>query len=424
MPIDRDPFAAARLLTRRGFNLDKSFRLRYNSHKFSQKGSEPVADLCGEKSEKKVEYLELIYDLIFVYLIGRNNAILHHIEGGFFTGATFFTYLLSTLVILQIWYFSSLYINRYGTNSVRDHVFLFVNMYLLYYLADGTRTDWSGYYIRYNVAWGLILLNHAAQYLLQLLRGEHTPWEEAHLKNHLVLLILLALIVLGGIPLYQRTGLPLSWVSLVIGFAATAWTQHLDVLVPVNPEHLTERVMLFIVFTFGESIVGLATYFTGEFGLNTVYFSLAAFLIVAGLFVSYGFLYNRVIDRERNMVGNGYMLLHIVLIVALNNITVAMEFMREAEVGAVEKNVFIVASFLIYYLFMFFIGYFAKDELRAEPKFFLKLVGISAMFVIVMAATYRNGWISVAASVLYVYAMFGMIVLRWREVTRFARRSE
>ncbi|MBR1771440.1 MAG: hypothetical protein IJ747_05375 [Lachnospiraceae bacterium] len=35
-----------------------------------------------ESQEKKVEYLELIYDLIFVYLIGRNNAILHYVEGG------------------------------------------------------------------------------------------------------------------------------------------------------------------------------------------------------------------------------------------------------------------------------------------------------------------------------------------------------
>ena len=37
------------------------------------------------KEEKKVEYLELIYDLIFVYVIGRNNQVLHYIENGFVT---------------------------------------------------------------------------------------------------------------------------------------------------------------------------------------------------------------------------------------------------------------------------------------------------------------------------------------------------
>ena len=35
------------------------------------------------KNEKKVEYLELIYDLIFVYVVGRNRSLMHHLEGGF-----------------------------------------------------------------------------------------------------------------------------------------------------------------------------------------------------------------------------------------------------------------------------------------------------------------------------------------------------
>ena len=37
----------------------------------------------SEKKEKKVEYVELIYDLIFVYIIGRNNSLLHNIKNGF-----------------------------------------------------------------------------------------------------------------------------------------------------------------------------------------------------------------------------------------------------------------------------------------------------------------------------------------------------
>ena len=378
-----------------------------------------MSDLFGEKGEKKVEYLELIYDLIFVYLIGRNNALLHSVENGFFTGNTFLTYLLSTMVILQIWYFSSVYINRYGSNGVGDHIFLFVNMYLLYYLADGIRADWDGSFARYNVAWGLLLLNHALQYFRQLRCGKvRPPWEQKHLRYHMWLLVAQALIVFAAIPIYARTRFPLSWLTLVFGFVASAFTRRTDELVPVNPEHLTERVMLFVVFTFGESIVGLAEYFEGGFSFSTVYFSLAAFLIVVGLFVSYGFLYNRVIDRERANLDTGYMLIHIVLIVALNNITVAMEFMRQPEIGAVAKNVFIVSSFLAYYIFMFFIGHYAKEELRAGIRFFGKLILLSLAFVLIMVLIYRNSWLSIAASVLYVYAMFAMIVLHWRKVTR------
>lgn len=374
--------------------------------------------------EKKVEYIELIYDLIFVYLIGRNNALLHTLEGGFFSAGTYLTYSMATLVVLQIWYFSSLFINRYGTNGVADHVFLFVNMYLLYFLADGTRLE-EGFYVRYNAAWGLILLNLAAQYARKLRQSAGLmPWEDRHLKYHMRLLLLQAALVFASIPLYNTTHLALSWVTLAAGFLAAVFTARIDALMPVNFEHLSERVMLYIVLTFGEMVVAIAEYAEGSFGVNTVYFSLMAFLIVGGLFLSYGVLYNHIIDRERQTTGTAYVLVHIVLVAALNNLTVALEFMREPEVADTAKNIFLVASFLAYYIFLFFIGYFAHEEYRAGFGYFAKLAALSVAFALVMAAFYRNSRVSIAASVLYVYAMFGMIVRRWKTADSGAYSGE
>ena len=384
-----------------------------------------MSELFLEPGEKKVEYIELIYDLIFVYLVGRSNAILHSVEHGFFSPNTFLVYLFSTMVILQVWYFSSLFINRYGTNGVTDHIGLFVNMYLLYYLADGTRLE-AGYYIRYNTAWGLILLNLSAQYFLRLRRSDGMmPWEDQHLKYHMRLLALQAALVFLSIPLYTRTHMALSWLSLLVGFAASLLTARIDALVPVNFEHLTERVMLYIVFTFGEMIVAIASYFEGEFSVGTVYFSLMAFLVVAGLFLSYGFLYNHVIDRagERQTTGNRYMFVHIVLIIALNNITTAMEFMREAEIDNVAKNIFLTASFLLYYLTMFFLERFAQERYRAGWKEFGRLSAMTAVFAGMMALSYRNGAVSIAASVLYVYTVFAVISRHWKTAGREATKE-
>ena len=115
-----------------------------------------------EVQEKKVEYLELIYDLIFVYLIGRNNSLLHYIEDGFVPAEVFLAYVLCTLAVIQIWNFSTFYINLYGRNGVRDHVFLFINMYLLYHMADGISTGWQASFYQFCVAWFLILVNIGA----------------------------------------------------------------------------------------------------------------------------------------------------------------------------------------------------------------------------------------------------------------------
>ena len=91
-----------------------------------------------EKSEKKVEYLELIYDLIFVYIIGRNNSLLHYLDGGSISGGMFIAYVVCSLAVIQIWNFSAYYINIFGKNGLREHIFLFLNMFLLYFIAEGT----------------------------------------------------------------------------------------------------------------------------------------------------------------------------------------------------------------------------------------------------------------------------------------------
>lgn len=92
--------------------------------------------------------------------------------------------------------------------------------------------------------------------------------------------------------------------------------------------------------------------------------------------------------------------------------------MREPEVADTAKNIFLVASFLAYYIFLFFIGHFAHEGYRAGAGYFAKLAALSAAFALAMALFYRNSWISIAASVLYVYAMFGMIVRRWKTVEK------
>ena len=64
------------------------------------------------RHSKQVEYIELIYDLIFVFLLQQDNALLTLNAEGFFGPNEFWTYTYSTLIVLQVWVFSVMYINR------------------------------------------------------------------------------------------------------------------------------------------------------------------------------------------------------------------------------------------------------------------------------------------------------------------------
>ena len=269
-----------------------------------------------KKEEKKVEYLELIYDLIFVYVIGRNSTLLHHATNGFVEMNMFAAYLLCSLTVIQIWSFSTYYINMHGRNGLRDHIFILINMFLLYFLGEGTRADWQKHQLQYHLAWALILINIGTQYIIELRNRKKDLMIFQQTRRMLIVLFGEAAIVLCNLPVYQATGFNLAPAAILFGIVGTMVHGKRAKVRLVDFTHLSERIMLYVVFTFGEMIIALSGYFEGELTVNSIYFALMSFLIVVGLFLSYGTVYDHLIDREMSTPGLIYMLLHIILIFA------------------------------------------------------------------------------------------------------------
>lgn len=368
------------------------------------------------KEEKKVEYLELIYDLIFVYMVGRNNSIMHHIDNGFVSAWSFAAYVLCTLAIIQIWTFSTFYINLYGRNGVRDHIFLFINMYLLYHMSTAISADWEASFYRFSAAWAMILINLGIQHIIEARNHRAAPWELKQLRQKAAIIFAEALLVAAQMPLYALTGISFAYVPLIFGIIATLFSGRLNVLVPVDFGHLSERAMLYVVFTFGEMIIVLADYFSGELTWSSMYFSLMGFLIVIGLLLSYGTIYNRIVDRDKTTNGTAYMMFHVFLIFALNNISVALEFMRDSEVDVLSKNLFLSGSFALYFIFLFLIGIFAKKRCGFSRSFVLILSGILLSFFALMFLFRKLMYVNIAVSVAYVFLIFIILYRRGKRM--------
>jgi low temperature requirement protein LtrA len=289
--------------------------------------------------EKKVEYIELIYDLIFVYIIGRNNLLLHSFENGFVTPTAFMAYIMTTLAIIQIWNYTTYYVNIYGRHDIRCHIFLFINMFLLYFIGEVTRTDWQNYHLQYHIAWALILANIGIQYLFELQIYKTEKQNRKQIFRMTSILFAEAIIVAADIPLYMITNTTwLSFIAILFGMFSVFMFGQKESAKFVDFPHLSERAMLYVVFTFGEMIIGISSYFEGEFSLYSTYFAFMAFIIVVGLFLSYGMFYDHIINRTKKTNGLTYMLLHILIIFSLNNITNGLEFMREDELLLLPKN--------------------------------------------------------------------------------------
>lgn len=364
-----------------------------------------------EPKEKKVEYVELIYDLIFVYIIGRNNSLLHDFENGFVAFGAFMAYVLTTLAVIQIWNYSTYYINVYGRHGVREHVFLFINMFLLYFVGEGTRTDWQGYHTQYHIAWALILVNIGAQYLIELHYQRKRGEAFSQSLRMAMILLIEAAIVLSDIVLFRMTGTTwLSLAAILFGMGAVMLFGQRKSGSLVDFPHLSERAMLYVVFTFGEMIIGISSYFEGDFSLRSTYFALMAFLIVVGLFLSYGIFYDHIIDREKQTNGLSYMLSHIFIIFAMNNITNGLEFMQEEEIRLVPKLLFLIGSFVLFFGFLFALGSsHAKAHCRSYSRLCGKAALIGAVFLLLMILLRTQMLLNITLSMVFVFALFSMI---------------
>ena len=366
-----------------------------------------------EKKEKKVEYIELIYDLIFVYVIGRNNSLLHHIEGGFIQTPVFLSYILCTLAVIQIWMYTTYYINIYGRNGAREYIFMFVNMFLIYFMAEGTRQDWQSYHTSYHIAWALILLNIAVQYIFELRNFRNDTDRIPGIRRMTVVILGEAVLAALAIFEFNRFGTSfLSWAAVVLSIVFVTLLGRQDNGEKVDFEHLSERAMLYVVFTFGEMIIAISTYFDDGFTINNLYFALMAFLIVVGLFLSYGVMYDKMLDRRLQTNGLMYMLIHVFIIFALSGITAALEFMREEEIDLIPKLIFLVSSYVIYYVFLFLTGFYSKKRCHLGIRFYLSMAGVCAAFAGLMFIFREIMAVNIAISVAFVFTVF--IILHFK----------
>ena len=349
-------------------------------------------------------------------MIGRNNSLVAHLSGGFFDPSLYLTYVLVTLITIQIWYLTTLFINRYGSNDFTEYIGLFINMYLLYFMADGTNLQWERDFYKYNIAWMLILANIMLQYILKMKKPEYsTPWEKANMMLFVRLLAAMIAVIAVFTVVFHFTGLPLTPLAMVAGIAITILNRKKLDLVAVDFPHLTERVMLYVVFTFGEMIISISGYFSGEITPMRIYLSLCSFLIVVGLFMSYGFMYDHILDREMSISGNAFMIIHIFIIFALSNLTLALEFMPEPEVDLIPKTIYITASFVVYYIFIFLLAPFTKfyrGELLSFRHFGITL----GVFIILMAVFYRYPVINIAVSVALTFSIWYYEYKYWKDV--------
>ena len=347
-----------------------------------------------------VSNIELFYDLIFVYCISVLTSMCHHFEGSFPDLGTWIIYLFSFLVVLQVWFFTTHLMNRYGDRSAPDNICLFINMFLLYFLASGIQTDWYDTAFTFNIAWALILVNLLVHWCIKRWRYTNLDEDDKSIMNTaiIVLAIQLAIVLVAAFIPGDISAL-VSWVALLFGLLVFVRARSYR-RKPAHFTHLAERCSLLVIVAFGEMIVAIASYMTET---SSMLYPILVFALIVGLFLIYIFEHDNMIDHHKQTDGMLYMSITGWLILVIGNLAVALEFMTMPEVAVLPKSIYLAVFLVLYLLTSFLLGIFNKPEFHYSTRYAIGRIGACLFIVIVALATNFNPMVNLVCDTIAVY---------------------
>ena len=303
---------------------------------------------------KRVEFSELFYDLVFVFAISKATALIHPLHSGVVAWDSLLDFFISVMVIINSWMIQTIYTNRYGTNSLFNMVIMCINMGLMLFMSNMIGYNWQQWF--YYTCWavGTLTLTLFFQYLVEFFRKSTDNTDRESIKGFLWLTGLgsLGVYLAALFPIY--VGVYIFIASILLTFIVPIFLITKDEHFQVNLPHLIERVSLLVIITFGEMVVGLASFFTVE---NFSIYSVLNFVIMLSLFLFYFGEFDHAIDEGSSQKGLFVIYSHYPIFIGLMLMTVSMGYLLNPE-----ANLLVAISF-----FYIGIGLFQAAVLANGP---------------------------------------------------------
>ena len=363
----------------------------------------------------KACFIELFFDLVFVFCMRTIIPVSVSGAEGSVPWYSYYTFVFTYVVMLQVWYKTTTLMNRFGTGGALDVACLVVNMFLLMNMAHAISTGWEDYPL-YNISWILIDANLMVHWCvrLYLTKGDNPALEKLG-KRVVVLLAVQAVLVALSFVLPSAPAQALCLVAMLVGFAS--FTSRLEKQIgKSHRSHLVERCALLIVLAFGEVVIGIGNSPDMGYSLLDSAFLL---LLALGLFLVYLNQVENIVDEEKLGNGFAYIAINAWLTFCIGNITAAFEITNEGlSVGPVAGQVFMAAWVSVFLLSLFLFLPFSR-RLGPLRKRWIALravlcAGVTLISLAVggtpLAAVYETTGISGMAD-LPLYALFYFVML-------------
>ncbi|MFS1515238.1 low temperature requirement protein A [Bacillus sp. SCS-151] len=269
--------------------------------------------------EKKVTWLELFYDLVFVAAISTATHVLIHVEDGVIHAEYFVKFIIMMIPIWWAWVGQTLLINRFGKDFVHQRLYMIVQMFFVLIMTSSLSVDFDTYYVPFMVGYiGLRVLT-AIQYIIV------QQYETIHHKKTA-----------------QFLG-KYFWIGIIVSFSSVffdSWIRYVifylgifvDILVPIfgrkylvkapiNIGHLLERFGLLTIILFGELIISTIVVLQPEKGnFESISYAVMSFIVIIAMWWQYFDNIDKKIDKSIKSAGQLIVYGHLIIFITLSMI--------------------------------------------------------------------------------------------------------
>ena len=367
---------------------------------------------------KRVEFSELFYDLVFVFAISKATALIHPLHSGVVAWDSLLDFFISVMVIINSWMIQTIYTNRYGTNSLFNMVIMFINMGLMLFISNMIGYNWQQWF--YYTCWavGTLTLTLFFQYLVEFFRKSTDNADRESIKGFLWLTGLQSLgVYLAALfPIY--VGVYIFIASILLTFIVPIFLITKDEHFQVNLPHLIERVSLLVIITFGEMVIGLASFFTVE---NFSIYSVLNFVIMLSLFLFYFGEFDHAIDEGSNQKGLFIIYSHYPIFIGLMLMTVSMGFLLNPEANLLVAISFFYIGIGLFQAAVLANGPYNKNYLRYPRSYYCAQATLYLAALILSLLFASNPITVLSIATIFVLALASHFIYFW--VTRTKRYS-
>ena len=359
---------------------------------------------------KRVEFSELFYDLVFVFAISKATALIHPLHNGILAWDSLLDFFISVLVIINSWMIQTIYTNRYGTNSLFNMVIMFINMGLMLFISNMIGYNWQQWF--YYTCWavGTLTLTLFFQYLVEFFRKSTDNTDRESIKGFLWLTGLgsLGVYLAALFPIY--VGVYIFIASILLTFIVPIFLITKDEHFQVNLPHLIERVSLLVIITFGEMVVGLASFFTVE---NFSIYSVLNFVIMLSLFLFYFGEFDHAIDEGSSQKGLFVIYSHYPIFIGLMLMTVSMGYLLNPEANLLVAISFFYIGIGLFQAAVLANGPYNKNYLRYPRSYYCAQATLYLTALIVSLVFASNPITVLSVATIFALAIASHFISFW-----------